>query len=475
MEENEEQNHKRQLSPYLLVILSFLIVIVIGSFLLVSPFAQTSGKWAFNYVSDDGLTKITYLDCLFTSISATCVTGLCTFQQGIGGALTFSGQLIVLILIQIGGLGFITFLTFIVTLIKSKLQFKDRVFLSQAINATNFADVVRFVRRIIVISFVCELLGFLIGLPVAFTIYPHNPLHALWTSLFTSVSAFNNAGFDIFGNTSLIPVDGSIMGLLKENSTLAYYYYLTYIMILVVSGGISFLVIIEIFSKKSPRQFNAFTKIVLSTTAVLLLSGWLAFFLSDGIEHNNRITVFESLFQSVTTRTAGFAIFDQANLSNAGKVVSCVLMFIGGSPLSTAGGIKTTTFFIIILAVYSHLRGKKVVAFNRRYSSETILKGMSLVVLAMFAIVISIISITSFERDNPLATVDIVCFETFSAFGTVGLSANLTPFLSDGSKITLCILMFLGRLGPITFFQVFRSNDANTGHYQYIEEDFLVG
>ena len=151
---------RKQISPYLLVILSFMVVILVGSFLLVTPICQTSGKWAFNYVSEDGLVKITYLDCLFTAVSATCVTGLCTFSEGIGNALTFYGQLVVLLMIQIGGLGFITVLTFIITIFKRKLQFKDRVMLSQALNTTNFADIVLFVRRIIIISFICETIGF---------------------------------------------------------------------------------------------------------------------------------------------------------------------------------------------------------------------------------------------------------------------------------------------------------------------------
>ena len=225
----EKIKRKTSISPYLLVILSFVVVILVGSFLLVTPFAQASGKWAFNYIADDG-TRITYLDCLFTAVSATCVTGLCTFYSGIGSALSFTGQLIVLIMIQIGGLGFITVLTFIVTLFRSKLQFKNRFFLSQALNATNFADVTLFVRRIIIISFIAELFGFLIGLPVSLILYENNIGKAIWSSLFTSVSAFNNAGFDIFGSTSLLANPGTLMGALFETHRWAYYYYLCYIM-----------------------------------------------------------------------------------------------------------------------------------------------------------------------------------------------------------------------------------------------------
>ena len=476
-EKMEKLRKKSSLSPYLLVILSFAVVIIIGSFLLVTPFAQASGKWAFNYIADDG-SRITYLDCLFTAVSATCVTGLCTFVSGIGDTLSFVGQLVVLVMIQIGGLGFITVLTFIFTLFRSKLQFKNRFFLSQALNVTNFADVIIFVRRIIVISFVAELTGFLIGLPVAFTLYQGEPTKALWSSLFTSVSAFNNAGFDIFGNDSLIADVGTVMGGLKEAHTWAYYYYLCYIMGLVIIGGISFMVIIEVFSfKKTPRQYSAFTKIVLTTTISLLMFGSVIFYLTEHVINGaENFTTFDAIFQSVTCRTAGFSSYDQSKLTTAGKTISCFLMFIGGSPLSTAGGIKTTTFFIVTLAMFSHLRGKNVVAFNRAYNSNTVLKGMTLMITAFLACMIAFVGVSAFEKGKPEITMDKVFFETFSAFGTVGLSANLTPLLSDGSKIILCIIMFLGRLGPMTFFQVFKnSNENTTGHFEYVEADFLVG
>ncbi len=466
---------KHSISPYLLVILSFVVVIVVGAFLLAMPFSQKSGQWAFDYTSADGSIHITFLDCFFTAVSATCVTGLCTFVEGIGGALTFTGQIIVLLMIQIGGLGFITVLTFVVTLFRSKLQFKNRFFLSQALNATNFASVVLFVRKIIVISFLCELIGFFLGLPVALILYPDNVSHALWSSLFTSVSAFNNAGFDIFGSTSLIAAPGTMMAQLKDTAEWAYYYYLSYIMVLIVLGGISFMVIIELFSfKKTPKQWSPFTKIVLTTTAFFLLFGFGLFVISDIIVENN-ISFFDAAFQSVTCRTAGFATFDQSTLSTAGTTISCILMFVGGSPLSTAGGIKTTTIFIIAIAVASHLRGKRVVAFNRIYSENTVLKGMTLLVIAVLTVIIAFMFVSLFEEGNPYADTSSVFFETFSAFGTVGLSANLTPTLSVGSKITLCIMMFAGRLGPMTFFQVFRSNTEELGHYQYIEADFLIG
>lgn len=463
---------KKNLNPFLLVILSFIIVILIGSFLLVMPWARTSGQWAIDK----------YIDSFFTAVSSTCVTGLCTHPEALVGTYTIAGQAVVLGMIQIGGLGFIIILTFIITIFIPKLNFKNRYFLSQAVNSTSFADVVKFVRNIILISFVIETLGFLFGLPVFFTIYPNKPKDALWNSLFTSVSAFNNAGFDILGKTSLVPEADSLMFALKESHPWAYYYLLSYIMILIILGGISFLVIIEVFSfKKRPRQYRAFTKIVLLTSSFLLLFGFGVFYLFDGLKGIGRMTTIDALFQSVTTRTAGFATYPQINLTIGSTVLSCVLMFIGGSPLGTAGGIKTTTFFVIIIAMFSYLRGKSVTAFKRKYSTNMIVKAMSLVFIAFTLCVVSYTIMSALDgthlKNLGFDESRSLLFETFSAFGTVGLSTGVTPLLSIGSKLTICVLMFLGRLGPMTFFQIFQKtlNKNISDHFDYVEEDFLIG
>ena len=469
---------KKGLNPYFLVILSFIVVILIGSLLLVMPWAQKSGQWAFNH----------YIDCFFTAVSATCVTGLCSYGGGLAGTFTIGGQIVVLVMIQVGGLGFITILTFLITIFKSKLNFKNRYLLSQAVNSTNFADVVRFVRKIITISFIIETIGFLFGLPVFFTLFPNKPGDAIWNSLFTSVSAFNNAGFELFGNTSLVREAGTLIGDLYINHTWAYYYLLSYIMVLIVLGGISFLVIIEVFSfKKRPKQYRAFTKIVLLTSAFLLVFGFLAFYSFDGFKGSDSMSSFDAVFQSVTTRTAGFASYDQHNLSIGSQVATCILMFIGGSPLGTAGGVKTTTFFVIVIAMFSYLRGRNVTAFKRKYSTDMIVKAMSLVFIAFFVCIISYTIVIGIDG-QALEAVEIngsagyfdsqdVVFETFSAFGTVGLSTGVTPYLSVGSKLVLCVLMFLGRLGPMTFFQLFqRTIDKNVSdHFDLVEEDFLIG
>jgi len=459
-----ENNRKFHVNPYVLVIISFLFIIVLGSALLCMPFCRVDGQWGW----------ASYIDQLFVSVSATCVTGLCSYEEGVIGTLTIPGQIVLLLMIQVGGLGFITVLTFLLTLFQKKMQFKDRYIISQAVNSTSVADVVKFVRRIIVISAIAEVTGFILGLPVFLTMYKDNPILGLWNSFFMSVSSFNNAGFDLLGKTSLVREAGTLVG---ELPTWAYIYMLVYLMILIIIGGISFLVIIEVFSsKKKPSQWRAFTKIILVMTTVFLVGGFIIFSLSDVLTTKGQFTFLDAAFQSVTCRTAGFASYDQGNLSLVGKVTSCGLMFIGGAPLSTAGGIKITTVYMIALAMISYFRGKQVSSFKRVYSLGMVVKAMSLLLIALGVILIATLGIYGFEYSKGWSTEDIF-FEVFSAFGTTGLSTGITTSLSFGSKIILCVLMFLGRLGPMTFFQIFQASmtQESSTHYQYVEEDFLIG
>ena len=456
------EQKKSTVSPYLLVLLSFVGIIFLGSFLLCLPFAHKNGQWG------------TYLDSIFIATSATCVTGLSTYTNGIGNELTLFGQAVTLAMIQVGGLGFITFFAFIITTFQKKLKFSDRLFLSQAVNSDTVAKVGRYVARVIIIVVSCVTLGFLLGLPVFLNIEGMSVGESLWQCFFTSCSAFNNAGFDLFGATSLIRgVGNPIIDSLPE---WAYYYLLSYIMLLIILGGISFMVIIEIFfDHKRPKQWSSFTRIVLLTTSILLVFGTLAFVLTDTVKGN--CSFFEALFQSVTTRTAGFAAFDQENMSSAGKAISDLLMFIGGSPIGTAGGIKTTTIFMIVLSFIRFIQGKRIIAFKREYTRNSVIKAMSLVFLSLMIVVIAYIIIISLENGNPQAKGENVLFEVFSAYGTVGLSANLTTTLQAGSKIVLCVLMFAGRLGPITMFQIFQENmdKIKNQHFEYIETDVIIG
>ena len=459
-------NNKKSLNPYLLVILSFVLIIFLGAIFLMMPFSRTANNFG------------NFLDCLFLATSATCVTGLNSFSQGIGQELTFPGQLVVLAMIQIGGLGFITVLTFLITLFYRKLQFKDRLLISIMVNSEDSAEVVRFVRRIIIISASFEILGFLLGLPVFLQAFSDNVPKALWYSLFHSVSAYNNAGFDLFGATSLIRGIGNEF--IDSLSSPLYYYLCSYIMFLIVAGGISFVVVIDLFMKRNLKQLRVFTKIALMMTGILLTLGFVVFLFSEGFPLNP----FNAIFQSVTCRTAGFATVDQDKLSILGKSFSCFLMFFGGNPLGTAGGVKTTTLYIIVLAMVCYLTGRKVTSFHRRYSNGVIVKAMSLVILAIATIFISFLFIYGFEGDLDMNALGLessksaaVLYEVFSAFGTVGVSTGITPALHNGSKIVICILMFIGRLGPITFFQLLGSKlqFENGTKFHYVEEDFLIG
>ena len=457
------KSQKKTINPYLLVILSFVIIILIGSILLMMPFARRAKDYG------------SYIDCLFLATSATCVTGLNSFANGVGQELTFAGQFILMLLIQVGGLGFITLFTFVFTLFNRKLQFKDRLMISLMVNSEDMAQVVTFVRKIILISFSCEMLGFVLGLPV-FLQFSEDVPHGLWNSLFMSVSAYNNAGFDLFGSASLIRGNG---GFVDSLPNWAYYYLCSYVMLLIVLGGISFLVMMDIFSRKKLKQYRVFTKISLMMTSILIVVGFLVFWIGQGFK-----SPFDALFQSVTCRTAGFATVDQDKLSILNKVFSCFLMFFGGNPLGTAGGVKTTTLYIIVLAMVCYLTGRKVTSFHRRYSNEVIVKAMSLVILGVSVIFICFIGVYAFENSMNVQALGLesskasaLVYEVFSAFGTVGVSTGVTPHLTAGSKIIIIILMFIGRLGPITFLQLLGSKmhfDDNS-KYRYVEEDFLIG
>lgn len=458
----ENTKEKKQISPYLIVLLSFVGVIIFGALLLMLPFAHANNQWG------------DFLDSLFIATSSTCVVGLCIFENGIGNELSLFGQIVVLVMIQIGGLGFITVFAFLVSIFQRRLKFKDRLFLSQAVNSTSVAAVGTYVKRVIFIVLIIEVIGFLLGIPVFLSIKDLSIGEALWMSLFTSISAFNNAGFDLFGSTSLIRNVGNIY--IDALPLWAYQYLLAYIMVLIFLGGISFVVIIEVvILRRKPAQYSAFTKIVLLTTLILLVAGTGLFCLSDCI--NGNIDPYQALFQSVTCRTAGFACFDQAKLSAQGKTLSDLLMFIGGSPIGTAGGIKTTTLFMIVLSFVRFVQGREIIAFNRKFTRISIIKAMSLVFLAIGIILVSYMGVMAFENGNPAANSEDVFFEIFSAFGTVGLSVNLTTTLSTGSRIIIIILMFFGRLGPISLFQIFQQNidKEETRHFKYIETDVIIG
>lgn len=455
---------KLHLSPYLLVILSFLGGILIGGFLLTLPIARVDNNWG------------TYEDGVFMATSAVCVTGFDCYQAGLGNTLTYFGKVVEMVLIQIGGLGFVTVLTFIVTLFRGKIAFKDRYYLSQATSSTSIAHVIAFVRKIFLATIAIELIGFGLMIP-AFLDMRGNTTDAYFNCAFHAVSAFNNAGLDLFGGgTSFIRTNPLLAGM----SDWAYYYLLSVTMILIILGALSYIAILEIFSfKKKPRQWSAHTKICVLMTFILIVGGTLFLFLTNCLIHpENGMNLFDCLFLSVSSRTAGFATVDMNLLSTGGRVINWMLMFIGGGPLGTASGIKTTTIFIIIVTIYSFMRGRKVTAFHRTYSQSLIVKAMAVMLTSIFIVIIGYVAVSMFEINNPDLTGEKAIYETISAFSNTGLSMGLPTTLSIGGKITYVVLMFVGRLGPMTMFSVFSTNmhiDEDKTHVNYVEEDILIG
>ena len=453
---------KQRISPYLLVILSFLMVILVGSLLLSLPIAHRSRQWG------------NYVESLYIATSATCVTGFDSYVGGIGTELSLFGQIVMAIMIQIGGLGFITVFVFFVTLFRRRLSFRDRAFISAAVSSDTVAEVSKFVKKLFLVTVFIELIGAGLGIPAYLTV--QDVPHAIWTSLFMSISAFNNAGFDILSGTSLILGGGS--PIIDNLPTWAYYYIQSYMIILIVMGGISYLVIFEVFSfKKKPNQWRAFTKMCLWATFIIILSGTVLLILTEGVLNNWAMNPFQALFQTVSSRTAGFMNYDPYQLTVSGRIIVCVIMFIGGSPLGTAGGVKTTTIFIIILTIWCYVRGKKVAAFKRYYSQNMIVKSMAVFITSILIVMFGYLLISIFENGNSVATGEHVVYEVIAGFSTTGFTTELTATLGVGSKITMCVLMFLGRLGPMTMFQVFSSNmnvEADT-HYRFVEEEILIG
>ena len=472
---------KRQINPYLLLILAFLGFVFIGSFLLSMPFAfrnNPNSEWC--HVGS-------YLDAFFTSLAAMTLTGITSYPEGLANTLSLAGQIIVLVLVQIGGLGIVTFLTFFFVLLRRRLQFKDRLLISQAIAFNNYAEIAKYVRRLIIITAVCEIIGIGLGVPVFSAIFPGDAGKIIYYSTFHSISAFNNAGFDLFYGTSSM-IDGLNIagGNLIDTTNWLYYYCTIYLAVLSLLGGISFLVIIDIiFEHKPPRRWSSFTKICLTMTAAIILVMTSLLFLTEGIKEDKPMHFFEALLTILNCRTAGFSVYPIEDISVPGKMICGVVMLIGGSPLSTAGGIKVTTIFVIVLAIISYFRGKVLAPFKRVYSYNMIAKSMSLVYVVVAFLLLAFFGLVGFgAKDTASLTSDIkdnlvgmYLFEVFSFFGNVGFHTGLESHLSVGSRIILCLVMLVGHIGPMTFFQLFQNNldKKQIVHYSFVEEDFLIG
>lgn len=410
------------------IALGFFIIICIGTFLLMLPIASRDGSFTG------------FQEALFTATSATCVTGLVvvdTYQHW-----NMFGQVVILCLIQIGGLGFVTMGMFFSIFLKRKIGLKDRNLIQESLNGLQLGGVVRLVKRIVPWTLLFEGIGAAI-LTLRF-LKRMGPGDALWYGIFHAVSAFCNGGFDL-------------MGRYEEYSSLVSYYddiaVNVVIMLLIIIGGIGFIVWDDVATHKwHVKRYLLHTKIVLATTMILTFGGALLFFLFErgnllyGMDAKGQIL--SSLFGSVTARTAGFNTVDVGGYSQATRLLTVVLMFIGGSPGSTAGGIKTTTLVVLILTVIANLRNKQDLnIFGRRLDEESVKRASTVFLINLF---LAIFSVTAICALQPFA-MDDVLFEVGSAIGTVGMTTGITRELSAVSRLIIILLMYCGRIGSMSF------------------------
>lgn len=440
---------KIRLSPPRILAGGFALIIFMGTLLLMLPIANTSGE------------ALPFLDALFTATSATCVTGLVVVDTGTH--FTIFGQIVIAVLIQIGGLGFMTMATLVALVFKRRITYKERLILQEAMNQTSVEGIVALIRKVIIYSLTIETVcAVLFAIRWAFDM----PLgQALYFGIWHSISLFNNAGFDIFGDFR------SLTGYVADP-------FINLISIfLIVTGGLGFVVLSDLAEYRSKRRLSLHSKVVLTATPALILVGMLVILI---FEFSNPVTLgrldgggklLASLFQSVATRTAGANTLDIANMEQATQFFMILLMFIGASPGSTGGGIKTTTFVLLLGAVWAMVRGREdIVFFRYRLEPERILKALSIVLLALF-IVIGATMILSTTEDHHFL---MILFEATSAFGTVGLSMGLTQDLTDVGKMLIIMLMFIGRVGLITMAYALGRREGKE-LYRHPEGKMIIG
>ncbi|WP_196594088.1 TrkH family potassium uptake protein [Pectinatus sottacetonis] len=415
------------LSPYQILVLSFASVIFIGTLFLMLPISSANGQ------------SLSLINALFTSTSAVCVTGLSVVDTG--HYFSYFGQTILIILIQIGGLGVTTITMIIAVIAGRQIRLKNRLLMQESLNLLTFAGVVRLLISIVIETFIIEFIG---GTILAVCFYKDFGIKGIYFGYWHSISAFCNAGFDIFGGSGIYTYIHSPIVTLT-------------LCTLIIIGGIGFGTIEELkqrFWYKTRYRLTLHTKVVLSTTAILLLVGTVFIFI---LEYNNGSTIgalnplnkiMASFYLAVTPRTAGFTLLNIGSLGNATLFLIIILMFIGGSPGSTAGGIKTTTFAVIFSSILNIMRGREdLVIFQRRLESDLIMKALALFFVSSAFVVTATMYLCITEH---FAFIKIL-FEVVSAFATVGLSTGITPELSNSGKVVLMVIMLIGRVGASTF------------------------
>ena len=448
MQFNFKKNTK--LKGVQILALGFLAVIIIGAIILTLPISSASGE------------TTNFLDALFTSTSAVCVTGLVTLDTGTYWSVF--GQTIIMLLIEIGGLGFMSFTTLIAIILGKKITLRDRLILQDAMNTFDIQGLVKMVQYVLIFTVSVQLSGALL-FSTQF-IPKFGFAKGLFYSIFHSVSAFCNAGFDLFGNfSSLTGYSDNWVVILVASA-------------LIIIGGIGFAVWIEIYNFKSIKKLSLHAKMVILVTSILVIGGTVLMFI---FEHNNPNTlanmnmgdkVVNSFFAAVTPRTAGFNSISTDGMTNAGNLLTIILMFIGGSPGSTAGGIKTTTIGVLLVTVICVIRGREdAEAFKKRFPKELVYKAFTLFFIGGVLVMGATMLLSYTEQGASFLS---LLYETTSAFGTVGLTVGLTQKLSEVGKVLIMIMMYLGRVGPLTVVLSLMKNRNNNG-VRYPEGKILIG
>ncbi len=440
-----------KLKPYTLILLSFITIIFLGAILLMLPMSTI-----------DGYSR-GFLESLFTATSAACVTGLVV--NDINTTYNFFGKAIILILIQLGGLGVLTFSSMLIMLMSKKMGYYTKKIVSEDINYSIVTEIPTYLKRVSLVVFGIEFIGALLLLFQYIRDYPLEK--AIYYSVFHSISAFCNAGFSLYPTSLELFVSNIWVNIV--------------ISALIILGGIGFAAILDIYNVKKGvrRKISISTKMAIIFSTFLIIIGMILIFF---VEYTNKNSIGElgffskilaSFFQSVTTRTAGFNTIPLGSLRMPTIVIFLFLMFIGASPGSTGGGVKTTTFGIIVIGVLCSITGRENIEYRRRKISwNTFNKACAIILVSVIYIFIMIFFITIFDSDKEFLP---LIFELVSAFGTVGLSMGITADLSVYTKIIIIVTMFIGRIGPLTIMFALSKKKIKTGKYKYPEETILIG
>ena len=439
-----------KLNPMQILSLGFLLIILIGGILLSLPISSSTGEYT------------SFIDAVFTSTSAVCVTGLVTVDTGTHWNLF--GQTVIMLLIEIGGLGFMSFTTLIAILLGKKITLRERLILQNAMNTFNIQGVVKMVKYILLFTISIQAIGALI---FCTQLIPEYGLgKGLFYSIFHSISAFCNAGFDVFGGgVSLTTHNTNALVILTAAA-------------LIIIGGLGFGVWTELYNVRRIRRFSVHTKIVLLVTGFLVIGGTILMLL---FEYNNPETiaamnggekVLNSFFAAVTPRTAGFNSISTSGMTSAGKFLTMILMMIGGSPGSTAGGIKTTTVGVLILTVICVIKRREdTEVFSKKISKDLVYKAFTLFFIGSGLVIVVSLILSCTETG---ASFTAILYETVSAFGTAGLTIGLTPNLSVIGKVLIMLMMYIGRVGPLTVVLSLTKEKIKSG-IKYPEGKILIG